>query len=425
MKHKFVDQASPDYRKSPTVWSHKVFESYFIKTKKWFKCTGTNRSGEYCTIHISNDRWKKLSDLEKNEIYAHEHEYPNLDLYLNLDLYFQQEDLHNDNENASINYQDISNIEKRLIKLVGKKNISFNCATCGLFNDLIREAIKTGQNNPLCPINRLYKPQSRLTFTKKFVTSSAFVFQNAITQIIPFKYVGVSIDAGKIIRVPYLDVIISNAISNKKPVVLETISNFSGTEKAYSDAIDNIIHEVEKLGFIVSGFVGDNLRVQWAAFNNAVNRYEKLLNVSCGCHSLNLGIQDTRLGNQVFDEHCHKIENYVHIFISKPIVSALGLACPSICPTRWTNMADICLWIVRHSKLIIKFVVKNAKKIDVITNYLHLILDVLFKSSHVLLLSLISFKDLSLILELTYYMISSIFFGSEGGEENEQNLGVH
>ena len=142
----FVDQASPDYRKSPTAWSPKGFEPYFIKTKKWFQCICTNRSGEQCTIHISDDRWKKLSDLEKNEIYAHEHEYPILDLY------FQQEDPHHDNENASINYHDIANIEKRLIKLVDKKNISFNCTTCSLFNDLIREAIKADQDNPLCPI---------------------------------------------------------------------------------------------------------------------------------------------------------------------------------------------------------------------------------------------------------------------------------
>lgn len=60
---------------------------------------------------------------------------------------------------------------------------------------------------------------------------------------------GIAIDVGKINRIPYLDIAISNSTCNQKSIVLQTISNFSGTEKAYSDVIDIVIKEVTRYDF--------------------------------------------------------------------------------------------------------------------------------------------------------------------------------
>lgn len=81
-----------------------------------------------------------------------------------------------------------------------------------------------------------------------------------------------------------------------------------------------------------------------------------IVNLSCGCHLLNLGIQDSR-------ESIEDLKNYY-------------------CPTRWTNMADICTWIVRHCKILLKFVVQSSMEIDQIKDNLDFILEVLFSSSH-------------------------------------------
>lgn len=63
---------------------------------------------------------------------------------------------------------------------------------------------------------------------------------------------GIAIDAGKINRIPYLDIAISISTCNQKSIVLQTISNFSGTEKAYSDVIDIVIKEVTRYDFKVA-----------------------------------------------------------------------------------------------------------------------------------------------------------------------------
>lgn len=63
---------------------------------------------------------------------------------------------------------------------------------------------------------------------------------------------GIAIDAGKINRIPYLDIAISISTCNKKSIVLQTISNFSGTEKAISDDIDIVIKEVTRYDFKVA-----------------------------------------------------------------------------------------------------------------------------------------------------------------------------
>lgn len=45
-------------------------------------------------------------------------------------------------------------------------------------------------------------------------------------------------------------------------------------------------------------------------------------------------------------------------------------------------MADICTWIVRHCKILLKFMVQSAMEIDQIKDNLDFILEVLFSSSN-------------------------------------------
>ena len=278
-----------------------------------------------------------------------------------------------------------------------------------LFTNLIKESIREGQKRTFEPIEKIYRPQSRPTLTKKLVSSASQIFSYAVEKLLPYKYVGISIDAGKINSIPYLNAVMSNSLISEKPIALKPFQNFSGTKKAYSDAIAQIIEQVSSFGLIVSGFVADNLRVQWAALTDAIKIHKELYNVSCGCHSLNLAINDSKKYNFIFIRHYQNIVNFSHIFISKPVVSVLQLACPKVCETRWTNTADICIWIMKHLHIIFRFVVYNESSIDLIHDNIELIRDVLYESAPLLLLVLISFKELSLTLEKNQTSMSELY----------------
>ena len=405
IKNDFIDHQDPVYTKGKTASAPDGFEAYFIKTKKWYQCTNHNSRNDQCTIHISADRWSRLTEEEKCQVSLHNHQYPQIDAFFSLQI--------NENSNKSpvqnTNQPKLTNIDKRLVVLIGKKNISINCAASSLFTNLIKESIKEGQKRTFEPIEKIYHPQSRTTLTKKLVSSASIIFNYEINKLIPYKYVGVSIDAGKINSTPYFNAVISNSLVDEKPIALKTFENFSGTKKAYMDAISQIIDQVNNLNLTISGFVADNLRVQWSALNDAVKSHKELYNVSCGCHSLNLAINDMKKYNFRFFDHYQNLINFTHIFISKPVVSQLHLVCPRICETRWTNIADICIWIMTHLHIIFKFVAFNESRIDLIKENIELIRDVLFESAPTLLLILISFKELSLVLERNRTSMSELY----------------
>lgn len=138
-------------------------------------------------------------------------------------------------------------------------------------------------------------------------------------------------------------------------------------------------------------------------------KHPNLINISCECHSLNLGINDARSNHEEFEYHCSNIEHFVHLFSFKKIVSKLHLSCPDICQTRWTNMCDICLWIVKHHLEIVSFVLEKGKSIDIIFENIETIAETIYVSAPLLVLLLISFKKLSETLENDHISMSNLF----------------
>lgn len=60
-----------------------------------------------------------------------------------------------------------------------------------------------------------------------------------------------------------------------------------------------------------------------AAFNKAVKKYHVIVIFSCGCHSLNLGIQDSRESIEDLKNYYCIVEYFMHIFNFKTVVSKL------------------------------------------------------------------------------------------------------
>lgn len=133
--------------------------------------------------------------------------------------------------------------------------------------------------------------------------------------------------------------------------------------------------------------------MQWSAFSSALLKHPNLINISCGCHSLNLGINDARSIHEEFDYHCSNVERFVHIFSLKKIISKFHLSCPDICPTRWTNMCDVCTWILKHYQEIFAFVLEKSNYIEILHENIEIIAEVIYVSAPFLVLLLISFKS--------------------------------
>ncbi|EAX93994.1 hypothetical protein TVAG_356410 [Trichomonas vaginalis G3] len=132
---------------------------------------------------------------------------------------------------------------------------------------------------------------------------AAIVFDMQVRLFRELEYVGIAIDAGS---TNYLECYIMNANTSLKPfLLLLTKPNFPGNHASYMKAIYQCFAECTRLHLTPVGFIGDNLRVQWSAFDK--EREEMgFIAISCDCHSLNLAINDTKQNNETFGTFCEK-----------------------------------------------------------------------------------------------------------------------
>lgn len=81
-----------------------------------------------------------------------------------------------------------------------------------------------------------------------------------------------------------------------------------------------------------------------------------LIHVPCSCHCINLAVSDflNGLGDPI---ECN--ETFSKVFQSKTISSRLKISCPKRCCTRWSNIYDICSWIISNYEEIEAFLSKS------------------------------------------------------------------
>ena len=393
MKYSKVGEYSPTsagfHLPSRTTYCPTGFTCFFINTKKWYQCNTHNEAEQQCRIQISADRWKKLSEQEKFEVSTHEHIFP-----------LMLETSEPDPATPYLGYvTSLPLLEKDMLIFAGKNKVSISAITSSSFQKLIQDAISIGQSNPSINCTSLFHCKSRKTITKDFVNMSSFIFHQQIDSYRKLKYVGISIDAGTLNHISYLDVIISNAMSNLKPLPFKTFTNFGGGVEDYIESIADVINSITELDLIPTGIVGDNLKVQWAAFLQAMKQFPGIYPVSCGCHSLNLGLQDYVGANSVINEMIEHLQSFAHLFGSKPVTSRFRKACPQFCPTRWTIYTDIAQWIILHGYSILSFVCEELGNIEGLIDNVELIIQVLFQDAPVIFILFSAFKCLSQKLE--------------------------
>ena len=120
------------------------------------------------------------------------------------------------------------------------------------------------------------------------------------------------------------------------------------------------------------------------------------IKVPCSCHCLNLAINDFMDSL----ENANKcIETFSIVFSSRPVTSRLKLSCPKRCLTRWSNIFEICSFIVINNEAIEKFLSnKNNIKLSSFHKSTEIILNCINAAKYwapMLTILLLPFKILS------------------------------
>ena len=193
-----------------------------------------------------------------------------------------------------------------------------------------------------------------ITYSQQQYTKKLDVFKKA-------KGNCVAIDAGKHKTVPYLMVVLINALVTSSPLIIEAVRFFKGKTVDYAATIERILASLLNNGVDIVAIVSDNLRSQVSAVNHtspesvqqktSIPKLSSLIWISCSVHTLALSLNDAAkecaYGRLV--DHLRSTATFLR---SKNIVNVLGVKCPLWAPTRWTGMFDIAFWLLRNNEKI-------------------------------------------------------------------------
>jgi hypothetical protein len=250
-------------------------------------------------------------------------------------------------------------ILKKFVYLIGRKNISFRMAESDEMTDLIRTAIHVGQCNPNVTPESLFPKLCDNAIARVFHKVSDELSGELIDVFRRTKFVAVALDAGSIKRRSFLTILMANALLSTKPYVLRIVRNFPGAFDDYSDAIDSAQKLIDEYRLTLVGIVADNLKVQTSVVSHLSQRSTLKHNSElkavrffpCACHTFNLAFCDAqKSGGEVggtLKSMCDRVQEASKILCSRPIATKLRGHCPTFCPTRWTNLSDICCFLLR------------------------------------------------------------------------------
>ena len=402
LSSKEVIDGNPDFEihKNPT------FQNGFIsitKNKtKWWRCNHSEeRRGKRvkCICIISNRKWEKLTDFQREHLKEHTHQFPDMERFLTM----LSEPTTQENDDK-INY-----LIQSLFIFIAESNISLNIALSQPMKDLLQTAVQFGQENPDINASQYFSyisnPKKGCENFNKFADK---LKEKQIELMAKYKYVSIQIDAGKLGSKNYLETTISNFYSKTSPIPYENTEYFSGKQVSYKNSILNIIENLCSNKLKVAGIVADNLRVQWSALKevqeelltNPDKKVKSFLILPCSCHNLSLGINDSIKSNQVLSEACNCIIHFSVVFRKKAVCSILQKACPSYCETRWNCIYDIAEWIIKHFlELDAFFHDPIITTIKVIADDLPLLVKTLYIQAPLIVLFFAPFKTCSKLFE--------------------------
>jgi hypothetical protein len=227
--------------------------------------------------------------------------------------------------------------------------------------DLIRTAIQVGQCNPDVTPESLFPRLRRQAIATAFHEISDRMSETLVAGFRQVRFVAIALDAGSIKRRSFLTILLANALIEKKPFVLRIIRNFPGKFDDYSDAFESALGLIRDFGLILSGIVSDNLKVQTSVVSHLSKRsplrqqhdLKGIRFFPCACHTFNLAFCDAQKSDgevgSALKRMCDRVKEASKILCSRPIATMLSGHCPSFCPTRWTNLSEICCFLL-HSR---------------------------------------------------------------------------
>ena len=268
-----------------------------------------------------------------------------------------------------------------LTAFAGKYNLSLEAAVSNALLKIMEQSFIIGQQNPDATPEEIFPALSRRKFTRHFIQAGKSAFDEIIGKYQEFKYAAISIDAGKVGFKNYLDIVLCNALSNLKPIIYKAYQNFRGDTSQYVSKIKTVISEIEANNIEVIGIVADNLRVQTSAIDKVIESRPKLFHFSCGPHSVHNALKDF-FSNDDLAKHIKIIEAFTIIMNKKDILSKIKLSTPKRCLTRWTNLFDICFFVMDHISQFVEFFqnesilelssLQNAENLETILTMLQL-----------------------------------------------------
>lgn len=266
----------------------------------------------------------------------------------NIENYFHHEE----------QYQNLDDVTKSLINFIGTAKLPMNTLSSDSFKKFMASLVKLGQSNPTAHIQQLVPSIPRKTFTKHFIQTSNEIFNEKLKKYVDAKGTCIAIDAGKHKSIPYLMVMLINALLNTKPLLVDAVRFFKGKSIDYASTVEEILASLQAKGIRIVAIISDNLKSQVAAINHTSPHsfQQKTTNpslasiiwISCSVHTLALALNDSA-GQCAYGKLIEHLRSSAKFFRNKNIVNLFGIKCPMWAPTRWTGMFDIAFWMLKNN----------------------------------------------------------------------------
>ena len=240
-------------------------------------------------------------------------------------------------------------LSDQLARFTGKFNLPLESVVSNSMKKVLLTTIKLAREFPAIPAEQLLPSLNRKSFTKTLIQSGLSIYKDIIEQYKKLKYISISVDAGKLGPHNYFDVLLCNALIELKPIIFRAFSHFHGNSFDYIEKLSQVIENLKSIGFTIAGIVSDNLRVQCSSISIVIAQNDpQFFHIRCSAHSLHLGIDDAFRSDPALKSLLNSLSNFCIFMNHKDVLSKIKMSTPKRCLTRWTNIFDICSFIMKH-----------------------------------------------------------------------------
>ena len=331
------------------------------------KIRGPDNNLYECKFKLRKDRIRKnATEEEIKALLKHKHYNQSLDAFI----------IRTNRDNCLTT----DSLTKKLAVFSGKYNISLEASVSNSMKKLLVAAFTLGQQHPTANPQDIIPSLNRKTFTKQLISEGVELFDEIIEKYKQYRFAALAIDAGKLGTKNYLDILLCNALIEIRPILYQSYVNFRGNQESYVAKLKDTITKVKEHGLIVSGTVCDALRVQNSAINEILEENNDFFHFYCGAHSLHNALKDAFRDDGELDHFVSVVETFTILLNKKDVLSQIKLSTPKRCITRWTNMYDICVFVMNHYEKYIQFLnnpdtyelksIKNTKLLKIIREML-------------------------------------------------------